>query len=115
MLAVRWKVHERFQELEPRHSSTSERLVGQQVYALRDITSTAANVTSFLVEPWTYNYLNSHYTNKANAGSDTDITGYKGMHTTEVLEQKALAMIDDGKLLMCKRVLQDRSTPQFVL
>ncbi|KAK5162800.1 uncharacterized protein LTR77_011172 [Saxophila tyrrhenica] len=52
--------------------------------------------SSFLVEPWTYNYLNSHYTNKPNAATAADITGYKGMHTTEVLEEKALAMIDDA-------------------
>ena len=63
-----------------------------ECFVLADYT----NMTSFLVEPWTYNYLNSHYTNKVNAVGDADITGYKGMHTTEVLQQKALAMIDDA-------------------
>ncbi len=50
-----------------------------------------------LVEPWTYNYLNSHYTNKVNATNEkTDITGYKGTHTSVVTQEKALAMLDDA-------------------
>jgi N-acetylglucosamine-6-sulfatase len=52
--------------------------------------------SSLLVEPWTYNYLNSHYTNKINAASDADITGYPAQHTTVVTEQKALAFLDDA-------------------
>jgi N-acetylglucosamine-6-sulfatase len=52
--------------------------------------------SSLLVEPWTYNYLNSHYTNKINAASDADITGYPDQHTTVVTEQKALAFLDDA-------------------
>lgn len=48
-----------------------------------------------LVEPWTYNYYNSHYTNGPNA-SEADIVGYKGMHTTDVTWNKALGFIDDA-------------------
>ena len=48
--------------------------------------------SSFLVDPWTYNYWNSHWTN----GYTNEITGYKGIHTTDVTQTKALAMIDDA-------------------
>lgn len=48
-----------------------------------------------MVEPWTYNYYNSHYTNGPNA-SEANIVGYKGLHTTDVTWSKALGFIDDA-------------------
>ena len=53
--------------------------------------------SSFLVEPWTYNYYNSHWTNKVNATSEKDdISAEKGRHTTDVTEEKALSFLDDA-------------------
>ena len=37
-------------------------------------------------------YWDSHWTN----GYTDDITGYKGIHTTDVTQTKALAMLDDA-------------------
>lgn len=47
---------------------------------------------SFLVDPWTYNYYNSHWTN----GYTDEVTGFKGVHTTDVTESKSLKMLDDA-------------------
>ena len=46
----------------------------------------------FLVDPWTYNYFHSHWTN----GYTSKITPYKGIHTTDVLHKKALNMLDEA-------------------
>lgn len=51
---------------------------------------------SFLLDPWTYNYYNSHWTDRVDAESLADVTPFKGIHTTDVTEQKALAMLDDA-------------------
>ena len=51
---------------------------------------------SFLVDPWTYNYYNSHWTDRVDAESEADIKPHKGVHTTDVTHQKALAMIDQA-------------------
>jgi hypothetical protein len=37
-------------------------------------------------------YWNSHWTN----GYTDELTGYKGIHTTDVTQTKALAMLDDA-------------------
>ncbi|KAK3053173.1 hypothetical protein LTR09_005799 [Extremus antarcticus] len=50
--------------------------------------------SSFLIDPYTYNYLQSRWTNKVNAQSLSDVTAFPGIHTTDVTTQKALAMID---------------------
>ncbi|KAK3707268.1 hypothetical protein LTR37_012269 [Vermiconidia calcicola] len=52
--------------------------------------------SSFLVDPWTYNYYNSHWTNRANAQSEADIASEQGTHTTDVTGRKALDMLDDA-------------------
>ena len=45
---------------------------------------------SFLVDPWTYNYFYSHWTD----GYTNEYKGHPGIHTTTVTEQKALKMLD---------------------
>lgn len=52
--------------------------------------------SSLLVEPWTYNYLNSHYTSNNHANSEADIESFQGTHTTTVTWDKALAFLDDA-------------------
>lgn len=49
---------------------------------------------SFLVDPFTYNYYNSSWTN--GYSSDHKATQYPGIHTTDVTEAKALAMLDQA-------------------
>lgn len=48
--------------------------------------------SSFLVDPYTYNYYHSHWTN----GYTKKITDYPGIHTTNVTQTKALAMLDQA-------------------
>lgn len=48
--------------------------------------------SSFLVDPYTYNYFHSHWTN----GYTSKITPFDNIHTTNVTQQKALDMIDDA-------------------
>lgn len=49
--------------------------------------------SSFTIDPWTYNYYNTAWTNgDANSG----ITSYNGTHATIVTERKALEFIDDA-------------------
>lgn len=53
--------------------------------------------SSFLIDPYTYNYYHSHYTNKVNATDrNADVTAYPGQHTTDVTHQKALDMLKDA-------------------
>ena len=40
--------------------------------------------------------MHSHWTNKVNAQSVADTTVYDNVHTTDVTNQKALAMIDEA-------------------
>ena len=47
---------------------------------------------SFLMDPWTYNYYNSHWSD----GYSSNVNAYKGEHTTDVTQKKALAMLDDA-------------------
>ena len=49
--------------------------------------------SSFLVDPWTYNYYHSHWTNGEN---NDEISKFKGIHTTDVIHQKALDYIDQA-------------------
>lgn len=49
--------------------------------------------SSFLVDPWTYNYYHSHWTNGPN---NDKISNFKGIHTTDVIHQKALDTIDQA-------------------
>lgn len=44
----------------------------------------------------TQNYLNSEWTNDANAASSGDVTQYPNTHTTDVTNKKALDMIDEA-------------------
>ncbi|KAK3716550.1 hypothetical protein LTR37_006446 [Vermiconidia calcicola] len=46
--------------------------------------------SSFLVDPWTYNYHQSHWTN----GPNGKVKNYPGVHTTNVLQGKAMKMLD---------------------
>ena len=48
--------------------------------------------SSFLVDPWTYNYYNSRWTTQGAAA----LTSEAGTHTTLVTERKALDFIDDA-------------------
>ena len=48
--------------------------------------------SSFLLDPWTYNYYHSRWSH----GETADILKYDGQHTTEVTEMKALEMIDQA-------------------
>ena len=48
--------------------------------------------TSFLVDPWTYNYFHSHWVNQG----DDKVSPYPGEHTTLVTQGKALDMLDDA-------------------
>ena len=48
--------------------------------------------SSFLVDPWTYNYHHSHWTN----GKSDKISKFPGIHTTHVTQEKALKAIDDA-------------------
>lgn len=51
--------------------------------------------SSFLIDPYTYNYLQSQWTNKPNARTvSNDVTAFPNVHTTTVTERKALAMVD---------------------
>lgn len=47
--------------------------------------------SSFLIDPWTYNYFHSHWTN----GNTKNIKAYPGVHTTHVNALKALNWLDD--------------------
>ena len=49
--------------------------------------------SSFLVDPWTYNYHHSHWVSQPNASK---IHHYPGVHTTYVTKQKALDFLDDA-------------------
>lgn len=46
--------------------------------------------SSFLVGKWTYQYYNSKWSN----GYTDNLTGYKGVHTTDVTQEKAIELID---------------------
>jgi hypothetical protein len=48
------------------------------------------NCYSFLIDPWTYHYYQSQWTD----GYTDIITPYDGTHTTHVTQEKALAMLD---------------------
>ena len=48
--------------------------------------------SSFLVDPWTYNYHHSHWTN----GKAEKISKFPGVHTTHVTQLKALKAIEDA-------------------
>lgn len=48
--------------------------------------------SSFLVDPYTYQYWNSRWTND----DTSDLTPYWGVHTTNVTQDKALDYIDDA-------------------
>lgn len=50
----------------------------------------------FLVDPYIFNYLHSHWTNGVNAQSVADTTAYDNIHTTDVTNKKALDMIDEA-------------------
>lgn len=50
------------------------------------------NRFSFLVDPYTYYYFQSHWTD----GYTDTITAYDGIHTTDVTQEKALAVLDDA-------------------
>ncbi|KAK5165839.1 uncharacterized protein LTR77_008762 [Saxophila tyrrhenica] len=47
--------------------------------------------SSFLIDPWTYNYFNSHWTN----GYTDKVKAYPGVHTTHVNAEKALGWLDN--------------------
>ena len=47
---------------------------------------------SMLVDPYTYNYFHSHWTD----GYTDTITPFDGIHTTNVTQQKALDFLDDA-------------------
>jgi N-acetylglucosamine-6-sulfatase len=47
--------------------------------------------SSFLVDPWTYNYMQSHWTN----GQTNELKKYPGVHTTVVNAQKGLAWLEE--------------------
>ena len=48
--------------------------------------------SSFLVDPWTYNYFDSHWTNDYTS----TLTQHNGVHTTNVTQTKALDFLDDA-------------------
>ena len=50
--------------------------------------------SSFLVDPYTYSYLASAWTEQVDAQDVSHMTVYNNTHTTDVTEWKALAMID---------------------
>ena len=47
---------------------------------------------SFLVDPYTYNYFHSRWTD----GYTDTITPFDNIHTTNVTQEKALAFLDDA-------------------
>ena len=49
-------------------------------------------IGSMLLDPFTYRYYDSKWTN----GYTDDVSSYKGIHTTDVTQEKALAMIEDA-------------------
>jgi hypothetical protein len=53
---------------------------------------TTTILSSFLIDPWTYNYYHSKWTNDYT----NKISSYDGIHTTNITQDKALAMIDDA-------------------
>lgn len=78
-------------------ASAAQGLDQQQVRSRPPLLYCAATLltpSSFLIDPYTYNYLQSRWTNKVNAQSLSDVTAFPGVHTTDVTTQKALAMID---------------------
>lgn len=48
--------------------------------------------SSMLLDPWTYNYHHSHWSN----GYTSKITNFPGIHTTHVTQEKALTAIEDA-------------------
>lgn len=48
--------------------------------------------SSFLLDPFTYNYFRSHWSNDYTM----KVSKYPGVHTTHVTQEKALAAIDDA-------------------
>ena len=48
--------------------------------------------SSFLLDPWTYNYHHSHWSNDYLS----KVSKFPGVHTTHVTQQKALAALDDA-------------------
>lgn len=50
------------------------------------------NRFSFLVDPYTYYYFQSQWTD----GETDTITPYDGIHTTHVTQEKALVVLDDA-------------------
>lgn len=48
--------------------------------------------SSFLLDPWTYNFYHSRWTN----GYTGDILKYNGEHTTDVTENKTMEMLDQA-------------------
>ena len=53
--------------------------------------------STFLVDPGTYNYYNSSWTNQVDATDEHEHVRYfENQHTTDVTEQKAVAMLDEA-------------------
>lgn len=49
------------------------------------------NGSDFLLDPWTYSYMNSTYQRHRE-----DPVSYEGRHTTDVITEKALGFLDDA-------------------